>query len=120
MNRLLVICIGLALLVGCGPKVEMLAEPVSISGKLTGGGTPIGNVVLTLQPIEIGHPVLLQVGGDGSFAGKAIPGKYVYFVTEKEDDPGAIEKVAAKFRDADMARTVVVVADQPTVDIALD
>lgn len=116
----MVVCIGLALLVGCGPKVEMLAEPVAISGKLTGAGAPIGNVVLTLQPIEIGHPVIMQVGGDGSFTGNAIPGKYVYFISEREDDPGAIEKVAAKFREADMDRSVVVAADQPTVDLALD
>jgi hypothetical protein len=98
----------------------MLAEPVAISGKLTVAGAPVGNVVLTLNPIEQGHPVPMKVGADGSFSGTAVPGKYVYFVSEEEENPAALEKVPTKFRDTDLSRTVVVAADQSTLDVALD
>lgn len=120
MSRLICVFIGLAFLAGCGPKIEMLAEPVSISGKLTAAGAPVGNVLLTLNPIERGHPVPMKVGPDGSFSGTAVPGKYVYMVSSNEDDPGAIDKVPAKYRDTDLTRTITVTADQSTIDIALD
>lgn len=113
-------CIGLAFLAGCGPKIEMLADPVAISGKLTSAGAPVGNVLLTLNPIERGHPVPMQVGPDGSFSGQAIPGKYVYLVSAKEEDPSALEKVPTKYRDTDLSRTVTVSADTPAIDIAMD
>jgi hypothetical protein len=120
MIRLLTMLMGLAFLIGCGPKIEMLTDPISISGKLTTGGAPLGGVSLTLQPLETGHPTQMQVGADGSFSGKVIPGKYTYFVSANEMDPTAIDKVGAKFRDADMTRTITISADKPTVDIALD
>jgi hypothetical protein len=120
MIRLLTMLMGLAFLIGCGPKVEMLTDPISISGKLTSAGAPLGGVTLTLQPLEAGHLLPMQVGADGSFSGQAIPGKYAYFVTAGAADPAAIEKVAAKFREADLGRTVTISADKPTVDIALD
>jgi hypothetical protein len=120
MSRLIFVFIGLAFLAGCGPKIEMLTEPVSISGKLTAAGAPVGNVLLTLNPIEQGYPLPMQVGADGSFSGKAVPGKYVYAVSAKEDEPGSIDKVPAKYRDTDLTRTITVTADQSTIDIALD
>lgn len=120
MNRLIFVCIGLAFLVGCGPKIEPLPEAVTVSGKLTSAGAPVGDVVLTLQPVELGHPVPMQVGADGSYSGKIVPGKYVYFVSAKEANPNAIDKVDAKYREADMSRTVTVAAGQASVDIALD
>ena len=92
MNRLIVVCIGLAFLVGCGPKIEPLPEAVTVSGKLTSAGAPVGDVVLTLQPVELGHPVPMQVGADGSYSGKIVPGKYVYFVSAKEANPNAIDR----------------------------
>jgi hypothetical protein len=120
MIRLLSVLMGLAFLVGCGPKIEILAEPISISGKLTAASAPVGGVTLTLQPLERGHLLPMQVGPDGSFSGQVVPGKYAYFVTASEADPAAIEKVTAKFREADMTRTVTISAENSTVDIALD
>lgn len=105
---------------GCGPKVELNAEPVALSGKLTKGGAPIGGVLLTLQPTEVGHPVPMTVGTDGSFSGQAVPGKYVYYVSATEADATAIDKVDVKYRNADMSRFVTIKADQSSYDIALD
>jgi hypothetical protein len=120
MLRLVLIVTVLATLVGCGPKIQLNAEPVAFTGKLTKGGGPIGGVTLTLQPVEVGHPVPMTVGPDGSFSGQAVPGKYVYFVSSNEADAAAIDKVDAKYREADMGRAVVVKSDQKNYDIALD
>lgn len=123
MNTVIRSIAGLSLLMlamGCGPKVDILTDPVSISGKLTKGGAPLGSVVLHLQPLEQGHPVPLQVGVDGSFSGRAVPGKYAYYVAAAEGNPEAMSSVDAKFKEADMGRTVIIKADQPTVDVSID
>ncbi|MBU6236336.1 MAG: hypothetical protein KGQ51_00825 [Planctomycetes bacterium] len=120
MSRWIAVLAGLALLIGCGPKVEMNQGPVSVSGKLTASGAAVGDVLLTLQPLDTGHVVPISVGADGSFRGEVIPGKYAYYVTANEGKPGAIDKVPADFRQASMTRTVTVSAGQSTLDIALD
>lgn len=120
MYRWIVVFVGLVFLVGCGPSVELRSDPVSISGKLTVGGKPLGDVVFNLHPMEGQHPVPIQVGSDGSFSGKAIPGKYTYYVSAKDANPGALEKVVAKFREADLSRSIIIGADKATFDIALD
>lgn len=120
MFHRMVFILGIALLVGCGPKIVLNSEPTSVSGKLTVAGTPIGNVLLTLQPLETGHPVPIKVGSDGSFSSQVIPGKYAYFVTPMEDKAGAIDKVPADFRQANLTRTVTVTAGQTTLELPLN
>jgi hypothetical protein len=120
MCRLCFAMLGLVLLAGCGPKIELKSDPVSVSGKLTLSGGAVGDVLLTLQPLDNGHMVPMKVGADGSFSGKVIPGKYAYFVTANEDNPGAIDKVPADFRQASMDRTVTVSSGQSTLDIPLN
>ena len=120
MYRWIIVFLGLAFLVGCGPRVEIRSEPVSVSGKLTVGGNPLGDVVFHLHPLEGQHPVPFQVGADGSFNGTAIPGKYTYYVSAKDANPGALEKVVAKFRESDLSRSIIIGADKATFDIALD
>lgn len=120
MIRWMPVLMGLALLIGCGPKVEIRTDPVAVTGKLTVAGAPVGPVTLTFQPLDAGQFVPMKIEADGAISGKLIPGKYAYFVTAREEDPAAIEKVAAKFREADLNRTVTISADKSTIDIALD
>lgn len=119
MSRWIALFTGLALLIGCGPKVELNLEPTTVSGKLTAAGAPVGNVLLTLQPLETGHPVPIKVGSDGSFKADVIPGKYAYFVAAIEDNSSAIDKVPADFRQASLTRTVTVSAGQTTLEVPL-
>lgn len=120
MFRLSFALMGLVLLTGCGPRIEMKSDPVSVSGKLTVSGGAVGDVVLTLQPLDHGHLVPMTVGTDGSFSGKVIPGKYAYFVSANEDNPGAIDKVPADFRQASMDRTITVTSGQSTLNVDLN
>lgn len=120
MVRWITFFLGLAFLVGCGPKIEMRSDPIPISGKVTAGGKPVGKIVLSFYPMEGQHPVGFKVGEDGSYSGTAIPGKYAYFVPVEGSDPVAIGKVGPKFREADLSRSITVSLEKSTVDIALD
>jgi hypothetical protein len=120
MYRWIIVFLGLAFVVGCGPRVEMRQAEIPVSGKLTVGGNPGAKLQLNLHPMEGQHPVWLKVGEDGTFSGKAIAGKYSYFVDAERSDPVAMEKVGTKFREADLSRTITVSADKSTIDIALD
>jgi hypothetical protein len=120
MIRSIFLLLACVVFTGCGPKIEIMTEPMSISGKLTGAGAPVGGVLLTLQPLDTGHPVPLTVGPDGSFSGRAIPGKYTYYVAATEANATALDKVDAKYKEADLKRTIVIKSDSTTYDIALD
>jgi len=120
MVRLCFALMGFVLLIGCGPKIEMKPGQVSVSGKLTVSGGTVGDVLLTLQPVELGDMATIKVGTDGSISGKVTPGKYAYFVTANEDNPGAIDKVPADFRQASMDRTITVTSGQSTLNVDLN
>lgn len=86
-----------------------------VKGKLeTSAGKPIGNVLLTLQPLGDGHPAPLQVSEDGTFQGEIVPGKYAYFIAKSpaKDSEKALKLVNAKYYEASMTRTVSVQAGQ--------
>ena len=105
---------------GCAPKVEMLGEPVSVSGKLTKSGQPLGNVTLMLQPLEKGHPVPLKVGADGSYKGSVVPGKYAYFLMPLDEANAAVlNGVDASLKEANMQRIIALQPGQNQMDVAL-
>ena len=105
---------------GCAPKVEMLNEPVSVSGKLTKSGQPLGNVTLMLQPLEKGHPVPLKVGADGSYKGSVVPGKYAYFLMPLDEANAAVlNGVDASLKEANMQRIIALQPGQNQMDVAL-
>ena len=105
---------------GCAPKVELLGEPVSVSGKLTKSGQPLGNVTLMLQPLEKGHPVPLKVGADGSYKGSVVPGKYAYFLMPLDEANAAVlNGVDASLKEANMQRIIALQPDQNQMDVAL-
>jgi hypothetical protein len=107
---------ALAVLAGCG-KPAQVADPVQVRGKATyASGTPVRDVVLTLQPVDSGMPAGLPVGTDGSFSGKVVPGKYAYYLSaqeartpaDRQKFAQALKAVPEKYRGADMSRTVKV------------
>ena len=119
LRSLLVIGL-LCLFSGCSYKVEMLSEPVSVSGKLSKSSQPLGNVTLMLQPLEKGHPVPLKVGADGSFKGSIIPGKYAYFLMPLDEANAAVlNGVDASLKEANMQRTITVAPSQSSLNVEL-
>lgn len=103
--------VALATCIGCSDSAELLAASSAFTGKLTAAdGTPVGNVLLNLQPLEAGHPVLLEVDEQGNFKGEGVPGEYAYFVAKSAKKGGAAEaalkKVPAQFLEANLDRKV--------------
>ncbi len=106
--RAIVLAICLGMLAGCSAPVEIRPEAGPLNGKLTNGsGKAIGNVLLTLQPLDTGHLAPLEVAADGTFKGDLYPGKYAYFVSKSakgSDQP--LKQVDPKYLEADLGRTV--------------
>jgi hypothetical protein len=112
----------LVVMVGCGSSATPMPASSVVKGKLeTSSGKPIGNVLLTLQPLGEGHPAPLQVSEDGTFQGEIVPGKYAYFVAKSsaKNSEQALKSIDAKYYEASMARTVSVQAGQE-LRIAMD
>ena len=112
MKNLLLV-LSLVVLAGCGSAGSPMPASSIVKGKLeTSAGKPIGNVLLTLQPLGDGHPSPLQVSEDGTFQGEIVPGKYAYFVAKSsaKNSDQALKLVDAKYYEASMTRTVSVQA----------
>ena len=96
---------------GCSGQAKLLDEPVAFSGMLTdASGAPVSDVLLTLQPLENGHPVLLEVDSSGKFQGAGVPGEYAYFVgaSAKSSSKGniSVKRPLLDFLEARMDRTI--------------
>ena len=119
--RLIMVLISVAGLAGCGSDVSMKSAPVSVTGKVSQSGKPLGGMVMVFQPLGDGHMRELPVQKDGSFHGELISGKYAYFVAKPTVPTAAqvLKTVAPKYFEADLARTVTVEPDQQLA-IALD
>ena len=113
--RSVLLVLSLLLCVGCGSSGTPQPAPVSVSGKLEmSDGKPIGNLLLTLHPMEGQHPAYIPVGEDGTFKVDTISGKYSYFVGKStaKNSEASLKKVSAKFQEADLTRSIVVSAGQ--------
>ncbi len=111
----LILVLSLVVLVGCGSSATPMPASSIVKGKLeTSAGKPIGNVLLTLQPLGDGHPAPLQVSENGTFEGEIVPGKYAFFVAKSaaKNSEQALKSVDAKYYEASMTRTVNVQAGQ--------
>jgi hypothetical protein len=108
-------------LAGCGSQARMKGAPVSVSGKVSQGGQPVGGMMMVFQPLGDGHMREFPIQKDGTFSGELVAGDYAYYVG-KPTVPGAaqaLKKLAPKYFDADLSRTVAVDGDK-RLEIALD
>ncbi len=108
-NILWLFALTCSLSIGCSSKPSLRNESEKVTGKLSqGDGKAVGNVGLTLQPLDNGFVTTFQVAEDGTFQGEAIPGKYAYFVGKSNAKNGdqALKKIDAQFLEARMNRTV--------------
>lgn len=105
----------LLMCVGCGSSATPLPAPVTVNGKLEmSDGKPIGNLLLTLHPMEGQQQAFIPVGEDGTFKVEAISGKYSYYVGKStaKNSEATLKKVNAKFLEADLNRSIVISAGQ--------
>lgn len=106
------------MVMACGESAKPIGEAVDFSGKVTdAAGKPIGYMELALQPMDnTSRPAYASVGADGTFKGKANPGKYAYFFQLK----GGAEatQVPAKYRQGNKDVTVQV-SNGANLDIKL-
>ncbi len=89
---------------------ELKAAPVSVSGKVSQGGQPVGGMVMIFQPLGDGHVREFPVQKDGTFNGELISGKYAYYVAKPAVPAAAqmLRNLPPKFFEADLSRTVAV------------
>ena len=121
MRNFIAVMIVLAAM-GCGASQPGLKNtPVGVTGKVSQGGQPVGNVAVSFHPIDHGHLTNLQVGPDGTLEGELISGTYAYSIAQSTtaDSIQAIGKVAPQYLKPDLQRTVKVEAGQEVL-IALD
>ena len=117
--RLLVVLIAIAGLAGCGSDARLKNTPVSITGKVSQAGQPVGGMVMIFQPLGDGHVRELPIQKDGTFSGELISGKYAYYVA-KPTAPAtaqALRNLPPKYFEADLSRTVAV---EPDNQIAIE
>ena len=110
-NILWLLILTLTMSVGCSNSPGLRSESEKVTGKLSqGDGKAVGNVGLTLQPLDNGFVTVFQVAEDGTFQGEAIPGKYAYFVgkSNAKNADQALKKIDTQYLEANMNRTVVV------------
>lgn len=101
------------LVCGCNSAPEQLDAPISVQGVVqSADGTAIGDVQLTLQPMENGHMVTADVDSKGQFTAEIVPGKYAYSIgpAGKRSVPKGVD---AKYLEPSMEHTVQVASGQP-------
>jgi hypothetical protein len=119
--RVLLVLIFMVGLAGCGSNAKLRNAPVSVTGKVSRAGQPVGGMVMIFQPLGDGHVREFPIQKDGTFSGELISGKYAYYVAKPTAPAAAqaLKNVSPKFFEADLSRTVNV---EPggQLDIALN
>jgi hypothetical protein len=107
---------------GCGGSSPgKRGAPVSITGKVSQAGQPVGNIAVSFQPLDTGHMKSLAVNSDGTFQGELVTGKYAYSIvaSSSPDSQQALSKVAPQFLEPNLERTVLIEPGQE-LQIMLD
>jgi hypothetical protein len=106
---------------GCSSSVEQRQAKVSVTGKVSHGGQPVGNVLVAFHPLDNGFLGTFPVKPDGSFGGELVAGNYSYYVTKAEAPNAevALKNIDPKFLEPNMERKVSVAHGQGLL-IALD
>ena len=114
MRSLALLCLlALTMLIGCSAGgATKMPEAGPVSGTLTrADGSPVGDVLLMLQPTAIGFMTSFEVDAEGKFSGEAIAGPYAWFVAKSAkaaDADKAVAKVPEAFQQATLDRQVKV------------
>jgi hypothetical protein len=86
---------------------------VSVAGKLSQAGQPVGNVAVTFQPLDTGHMKSLPVKPDGTFQGELNTGTYAYsIVASSPESQQTLNKLAPQYLEPNLERTITVEAGQ--------
>ncbi|MBX3432452.1 MAG: hypothetical protein KF847_03945 [Pirellulales bacterium] len=119
--RTIVMTLACTIALGCGEPIGLKQAPTTVSGKVTAGGRPVGNVALVLQPLDHGHQKTLPVNPDGTFQGELIAGTYAYSLapSPRANSVSALRAIGPQYLEADLQRTIAVEPGQG-IEIALD
>jgi hypothetical protein len=106
--RVLLVLILLVGLAGCGSDAKLKNAPVSVTGKVSQAGQPVGGMVMIFQPLGDGHVREFPIQKDGTFSGELISGRYAYYVAKPTAPAAAqaLKNVSPKFFEADLSRTI--------------
>lgn len=89
-QKIWILLVALVGLVGCGQETGSPRDttPVDVTANVTGpDGKPLSKgLVVILQPTGDTLGSRLEATTDGKFTGKAMPGKYVYYVKLAKGD----------------------------------
>lgn len=99
------------MMIGCGGDPPQLDGPISVNGKISSGGKPVGGVVINLQPLENGYEKKIEVKPDGTFTVETHAGKYAYYFSPKSGTK-KVPNEFAKLVEANLDRTVTVAAGE--------
>jgi hypothetical protein len=113
--RLFIVLMFIVSLTGCGSNADLKNAPVAVSGSVSQGGQPVGGMVMIFQPLGDGHVREVPIQKDGTFNGELISGKYAYYVAKPTAPTAAqaLRKLAPKYFEADLSRTVAVEDGNP-------
>jgi hypothetical protein len=108
-------------MIGCSPATSLKQAPTSVSGKVSRAGQPVGDVLVSFHPLDQGHPCSFPVKSNGTFQGEIVSGNYAYFVgpSTTPNSAATLRKIDPKYLQADLGRSVAVLAGQELV-VALD
>jgi hypothetical protein len=106
---------------GCSNSPSVKDAPVSVTGKVTQGGKPVGNLVVSFHPLDNGHLRSLAVKQDGTFLGEMIAGDYTYYVGSSQAPASAavLKRIDPKYYEPDLGRSLSIESGKPIV-LALD
>jgi hypothetical protein len=102
--------LGLAALAGCGYDPGTKPEPTAVRGQVTfADGKPVRNVRLSFNPTSGDQmPGGVDLGADGTFRARLIPGKYIVTFESLTGKAAALKAIPAKYHTPDVAHTVEV------------
>jgi len=108
----------IAFMVGCSTP-DHPASSGMCKGKVTMGGSPVGDVMLTLHAVEDGQGMSVKVGTDGTFSSDVVSGKYTYYFapTSSPKSQEVMSKIPAKYLEGAMDRIIQVRGGE---DIVID
>ena len=106
---------------GCSQTPSLKQAPVSVSGRVSTGGRPVGNLVVSFHPLDNGHVGSFTVKPDGTFIGELIAGHYSYYVGKltSPNSEAVLKKINPKYYEPDLGRSILV-EDSQELLIALD